>query len=50
MLKNVSTRKKLFLLPIVFIVVIIACTSIFLYFEGNANARQNVVKQTDVLI
>ncbi|MDN5106557.1 methyl-accepting chemotaxis protein [Aliarcobacter butzleri] len=50
MLKDVSTRKKLFLLPIVFIVVIIACASIFLYFEGNANARQNVVKQTDVLI
>ncbi|WP_418185827.1 methyl-accepting chemotaxis protein [Aliarcobacter vitoriensis] len=50
MLKNVSTRKKLFLLPIVFVVVIIACTSIFLYFESNASKRQNVVKQTDVLI
>ncbi|MFV7791427.1 chemotaxis protein, partial [Aliarcobacter lanthieri] len=31
-------------------VVIIACTSIFLYFESNASKRQNVVKQTDVLI
>ena len=50
MLKNFSTKKKLLLLPITFIIIVIVSAAVYSYFNGVANGRINVASQTDLFI
>ena len=50
MLNNLSTKKKLMLLPIIFIVIVIVCALVFSYFNQINNQRIKTATQTDVFI
>ncbi|WP_419233802.1 methyl-accepting chemotaxis protein [Aliarcobacter cryaerophilus] len=50
MLNNLSTKKKLMLLPIIFIVIVIACALVFSYFNQINNQRIKTATQTDIFI
>ena len=50
MLNNLSTKKKLMLLPIMFIVIVIVCALVFSYFNQINNQRIKTATQTDVFI
>ncbi len=50
MLKNVSTRIKLMLLPLAFILIVIISASIFSYFDGITKKQTNAAIQTDLFI
>ncbi|QKJ27030.1 methyl-accepting chemotaxis protein [Aliarcobacter cibarius] len=46
MLNNFNTRTKLFLFPMLFIIIIVISGSIYNYFTGYANDRQKIVSHT----
>ena len=50
MLNNLSTKKKLMLLPIIFIVIVIVCALVFSYFNQINNQRIKTATQTDIFI
>ena len=50
MLNNLSTKKKLMLLPIIFILIVIVCALVFSYFNQINNQRIKTATQTDVFI
>ena len=50
MLRNVSTKMKLMLLPIVFILIVIISAFVFSYFNSISEKRANTVIQTDIFI
>ncbi|WNL30572.1 methyl-accepting chemotaxis protein [Aliarcobacter cryaerophilus] len=50
MLNNLSTKKKLMLLPIIFIVIAIVCALVFSYFNQINNQRIKTATQTDIFI
>ena len=50
MLNNLSTKKKLMLLPITFVVIVIVCALVFSYFNQINNQRIKTATQTDVFI
>ena len=50
MLKNISTRIKLMLLPLAFILIVIVSASIFSYFNSVTNKQTNAAAQTDSFI
>jgi methyl-accepting chemotaxis protein len=50
MLKSFSTRKKLMLLPIIFIIIVIISAFVFSYFNGISNKRVDTAIQTDIFI
>ncbi|MDD2887136.1 MAG: methyl-accepting chemotaxis protein [Aliarcobacter sp.] len=50
MLKNVSTRIKLMLLPLAFILIVIISASIFSYYDGVTKRLTNAANQTDIFI
>ncbi|MGJ0361989.1 methyl-accepting chemotaxis protein [Aliarcobacter cryaerophilus] len=50
MLNNLSTKKKLMLLPIIFIVIVIVCALVFSYFYQINNQRIKTATQTDIFI
>ena len=50
MLNNLSTKKKLMLLPITFILIVIVCALVFSYFNQINNQRIKTATQTDVFI
>ena len=50
MLNNLSTKKKLMLLPITFVVIVIVCAFVFSYFNQITNQRIKTATQTDVFI
>ena len=50
MLNNISTRKKLMLLPTAFIGIVIISSLIFTYFNNLAEQRTNAAVQTDLFI
>ncbi|MDD2894514.1 MAG: methyl-accepting chemotaxis protein [Aliarcobacter sp.] len=50
MLKNISTRKKLMLLPLAFIFIVICSALIFSYFDGITKKHTNSATQTDLFI
>ncbi|RXJ83965.1 methyl-accepting chemotaxis protein [Arcobacter cloacae] len=50
MLNNLSTKKKLMLLPITFVVIVIVCAFVFSYFNQITNQRIKTAIQTDVFI
>ena len=50
MLKSFSTRKKLMLLPIAFIVIVIICAFVFSYFNGVSAKRIDGAIKTEDLI
>ena len=50
MLNNLSTKKKLMLLPIIFILIVIVCALVFSYFNQINNQRIKTATQTDIFI
>ena len=50
MLNNISTKRKLMLLPIAFIGIVIVSSLIFTYFNNAAEQRTNAAAQTDLFI
>ncbi|MGE0051552.1 MAG: methyl-accepting chemotaxis protein [Arcobacter sp.] len=50
MLKSFSTKKKLFLLPVTFIIIVIVSAFVFSYFNSISNGRIHVASQTDLFI
>ncbi|MFA7571286.1 MAG: methyl-accepting chemotaxis protein [Sulfurimonadaceae bacterium] len=50
MLEKLSTKKKLLLFPITFIIIISISGFLYVYYSGIANTRGNVASQTDVFI
>ncbi len=50
MLNNLSTKKKLMLLPIIFIVIVTVCALVFSYFNQINNQRIKTATQTDIFI
>ncbi|AYJ79822.1 methyl-accepting chemotaxis protein [Aliarcobacter cryaerophilus] len=50
MLNNLSTKKKLMLLPITFVVIVIVCGLVFSYFNQISNQRIKTATQTDIFI
>ncbi|MFY9089969.1 methyl-accepting chemotaxis protein [Arcobacter aquimarinus] len=50
MLNNLSTKKKLMLLPITFVGIVIICAFVFSYFNQITNQRIKTSIQTDVFI
>ncbi|MGE4383908.1 MAG: methyl-accepting chemotaxis protein [Arcobacter sp.] len=50
MLKNFSTKKKLLLLPISFIIIVIVSALVYSYFNGVSNGRIHVASQTDLFV
>lgn len=50
MLRNLSTRKKLFLLPVMFIIIVILSGFTYGYFNSISEGRINVANKTDLLI
>ena len=50
LLKDVSTRKKLLILPIIFICIFILSASVFSYFHNLSEKKEMVVSQTDLFI
>ncbi len=50
MLNNISTKRKLMLLPIAFIGIVIVSSLIFTYFNNAAEQRTNAAVQTDLFI
>ena len=50
MLRNLSTKRKLFLLPITFIIIVIVSAFVYSHFNSVAEGRINVASQTDTLI
>ena len=50
MLNNLSTKKKLMLLPIIFIVIVIVCALVFSYFNQINNQRIKTATQIDIFI
>lgn len=50
MLTSFSTRKKLMLLPIVFIIIVIISAVVFSYFNSISNQRVGTAIQTDIFI
>ena len=50
MLNNLSTKKKLMLLPITFVGIVIVCAFVFNYFNQITNQRIKTAIQTDVFI
>ncbi len=49
-MNNISTRKKLMLLPLAFILIVIISASIFSYFDNITKKQTNSATQTDVFI
>ena len=50
MLNNISTKRKLMLLPIAFITIVVISSLIFTYFNNAAEQRTNAAVQTDLFI
>ena len=50
MFKNLSTKKKLLLIPITFVVMIIITSCFYLYFEKKAEKREDIAGKTDHFI
>ena len=50
MLNNISTKRKLMLLPMAFIGIVIVSSLIFTYFNNAAEQRTNAAVQTDLFI
>ena len=50
MMKNIKTKAKLLLFPVVFIVIVIISGMVYSYYSNYANARANVAIQTEEFI
>ena len=50
MLRDLSTRKKLLILPIIFICIFILSASVFSYFHNQSEKKEMIVSQTDSFI
>lgn len=50
MLKNLNTKKKLFLFPILFILIIIGATFVYKHYSNTAKARNNIAIHTDEFV
>ncbi|RXI37310.1 chemotaxis protein, partial [Arcobacter cloacae] len=50
MLKNLDTKKKLFLFPILFILIIIGATLVYKHYSDTAKARNNIAIHTDEFV
>ena len=50
MLKNLDTKKKLFLFPILFILIIIGATFVYKHYSDTAKARNDVAIHTDEFV
>jgi methyl-accepting chemotaxis protein len=50
MIKNFSTKSKLFVLPILFVVIVLCSSGIFMHYNGLVNLRIENASTTEVLI
>ena len=50
MLRNLSTKKKLFLFPVLFVLIVVVSAFIYKYYSNSANARNYVAITTDEFI
>ena len=50
MLKNMSTKKKLFLFPVLFVLIVVASAFIYKHYSNMANTRNHVAITTDEFI
>jgi methyl-accepting chemotaxis protein len=50
MLRNLSTKKKLFLFPALFIAIVVASTFVYKYYSNMANTRNHVAITTDEFV
>ena len=50
LLRDLSTRKKLLILPIIFICIFILSASVFSYFHNQSEKKEMIVSQTDSFI
>src|SRR6218665_3748505 len=50
MLRNLSTKKKLFLFPVLFVLIVMVSAFIYKYYSNSANARNYVAITTDEFI
>jgi methyl-accepting chemotaxis protein len=50
MLKNLNTKKKLLLFPILFILIIIGATIVYKHYSDTAKARNNIAIHTDEFV
>jgi methyl-accepting chemotaxis protein len=50
MLEKISTKKKLLLFPVIFVIITVISSIVYVYYSDIANVRNNVASQTDVFI
>ena len=50
MLEKISTKKKLLLFPLIFIIITLVSAFVYIHYSNIANVRNNVASQTDVFI
>ena len=50
MLKNLSTKKKLFLFPVLFVLIVIISAFVYKYYSNMANTRNHVAITTDEFV
>ncbi len=50
MLRNLSTKKKLFLFPVLFVLIVVVSAFIYKYYSNLANTRNHVAITTDEFV